>query len=78
MADTAEFGREAENEKVEECFVGVTDGILPDWPPSLNLSQEAGQTSQGFRPEAVVSICALESLYPTNEGRNGHGRPVYR
>ncbi len=28
-------------------------------PPSLNLSQGAGQTNQGFRPDALVSDPAL-------------------
>jgi len=46
MADTAEFGREVENEKVEECFVGVTGSVsfLIDPPLSTSLKRPAKQT----------------------------------
>ena len=46
MADTAEFGREAENENEEECFVGVTGSVsfLIGPPLSTSLKRPAKQT----------------------------------
>ena len=46
MADTAEFVRGVENEKVEECFVGVTGlvSFLIDPPLSTSLKRPAKQT----------------------------------
>ena len=46
MADTAEFGRAVENEKVEECFVGVTGSVsfLIAPPLSTSLKRPAKQT----------------------------------
>jgi hypothetical protein len=38
MADTAEFGREAENENEEECFVGVTGSVSFLIGPPLSTS----------------------------------------
>ena len=46
MADTAEFGRAVENEKVEECFVGATGSVsfLIAPPLSTSLKRPAKQT----------------------------------
>jgi hypothetical protein len=46
MADTAEFGREVDNEKEEECFVGVTGSVsfLVGPPLSTSLKWPAKQT----------------------------------
>ena len=38
MADTAEFGREVENENEEECFVGVTGSVSFLIGPRLSTS----------------------------------------
>jgi hypothetical protein len=38
MADTAEFGREVENENEEECFVGVTGSVSFLIGPALSTS----------------------------------------
>jgi len=46
MADTAEFGREVENENEEECFVGVTGSVsfLIAPPLSTSLKRPAKQS----------------------------------
>jgi hypothetical protein len=46
VADTAEFGREVENENEEECFVGVTGSVsfLIGPPLSTSLRRPAKQT----------------------------------
>ena len=46
VADTAEFGREVENEKDEECSVGVTGSVsfLVCPPLSTSLKRPAKQT----------------------------------
>ena len=47
MANTAEFGREVENEEVEEYFVGVTGSasFLISPPLSTSLKRPAKQTA---------------------------------
>jgi hypothetical protein len=60
MADTAEFGREVENEKEEECFVGVTGSVsfLIGPPLSTSLKRPAKQTKAfGLMQSSPVLRC---------------------
>lgn len=56
MADTAEFGRAVENEKVEECFVGVTGSVSFLFAPPLSTSLK--------RPAKQIKAFGLVALSP--------------
>jgi hypothetical protein len=60
MADAAEFGREVENEKEEECFVEVTGPVplLIAPPLSTSLKRPAKQTkASGLMQSSPVLRC---------------------
>ena len=60
MADTAEFGREVENENEEECFVGVTGSVSFLIGPRLStsLKRPAKQTKAfGLMQSSPVLRC---------------------
>ena len=77
MADTAEFGQEGENEKVEECFVGVTGSVsfLIGPPLSTSLKRPAKQTKASGLMQAFPILRLLSLFDPTNDSRDGGGKP---